>query len=182
MWHARIRKPEQALELVKALHGSSRCMPDDSLSALGRSQLVGWGDTWLALDRATYDTVCPAAAAREIEAGPVKRFAVTRCLIGVTDEDGSLYSVEERVMDDGERRHRDGTQDGGAAEREGSDRELQSRDWHSAALGHSRTVVFASHRTGALTGPPGRRCHRRAPLDEAVRAVSRAPQAGELVT
>jgi len=98
-WHVRIRTPEQALELVRLFTAPPRAcqmIPGPRLVEVSTSDR----DRWLALDQATYDRVCPKVPAREVNSVTTKRFAVTRCLLG--EDDGNLYSVEERVRENGE--------------------------------------------------------------------------------
>jgi hypothetical protein len=103
MWHVRIRTPEQALELVRLFTSLKACqmIPGPQWVEVNPSD---GGDHWLAPDRATFDAVCPRASASEIvgPAVPMKRFRVTRCLVGVGQDDGNLYSVDEYVMENGE--------------------------------------------------------------------------------
>jgi hypothetical protein len=109
MWHVRIRTPEQALELVRlftAPPDACQMIPFPrwvEINAHAAVEPNAERDSWLALDRSTFERVCPRSLSHEIAGrDPLKRFIVTRCLIGVTEDDGNLYSVEEHVMENGE--------------------------------------------------------------------------------
>lgn len=98
-WHVRIRTPEQALELVRLFTAPPRAcqmIPGPRLVEVGASDR----DRWLAIDQTTYDRVCPKVSAREVDSVTTKRFVVNRCVLG--EDDGNLYSVEERVRENGE--------------------------------------------------------------------------------
>jgi hypothetical protein len=100
MWHVRIEKPEQALELVRLFSSLESC--DRVPSARWLEVSAGPKDDWLWLDERTFRRVCPVPDAREIvEAGAEWRlFAVKRCLLNA--EDGHLYVLEEHVRENGE--------------------------------------------------------------------------------
>jgi len=99
-WHVRIRTPEQALELVRLFTSSKACHMVPIPRWVEVTASDDDRDHWLALERRTYDVVCPQSTAKEmVRSDPAKRFDVTRCL--VSEDDGNLYSVTERVSENG---------------------------------------------------------------------------------
>jgi hypothetical protein len=99
MWHVRIRTPEQALELLRLFSSPDACqgIPAPQWVEITSSDRDGW----LALNQPMHEALCPTTSAHEIDhaSSTTKRFLVTRCLLR---EDGDLYSVDERVRENGE--------------------------------------------------------------------------------
>jgi hypothetical protein len=100
-WHARIRSPEQALELVRLFSSTPQAcdrLPRARWIEIRRSERTGW----LALEKARYDTLCPAPSSAEQtgSGGRIRWFLVTRCLLA--QEDGNLYRVEQQVKENGD--------------------------------------------------------------------------------
>ncbi len=100
MWHVRILRPEQALELVRLFSTVHACeqMPQPRWLEVSRAAK----DDWLELADRSFIQTCPAPASQAVldPGAPLKLFAVKRCMLDV--QDGSLYAVEEHVRENGE--------------------------------------------------------------------------------
>lgn len=98
-WHVSIRRPEQALELVRMFTSQGTCdrFPPPEWLEVGASPK----DDWLAVDQESFRQLCPVATAKSLDktGATTKRFVVTRCLL--RRQDGGLYSVEEQVRENG---------------------------------------------------------------------------------